>query len=93
VPTIESILVDRLAFLPEAGKRLLAPVVKLRVDTGDIVAPETMSCALTYRGQALPQDGDGWTIPLDHRSKRLLLTVSATYRGATRTLSLPVTPR
>jgi hypothetical protein len=93
VPTIESILVDRLAFLPEAGKRLLAPVVKLRIDTGDIVAPDATSCALTYRGRTLPRDLDGWTIPKDHRSRRLLLTVTATYRGATRTLTLPVTPR
>jgi hypothetical protein len=93
VPTIESILVDRLAFLPEAGKLLAVPAVKLRIDTGAIVVPETTSCALTYRGRTLPRDVDGWTIPTDHRSRRLLLTVTATYRGATRTLTVPVTPR
>ncbi len=92
-PVIESILVNRLAFLPEAGKKLPAPTVQVRLWTNEIVDAETMSCTLTYRGKALPRAGDGWLIPKDYRTKRLLLSVTATYNGATRTISLPVTPR
>ena len=92
-PVIESLLVNRLAFLPEAGKTLPAPSVRVRLWTNEIVDAETMACTLSYRGKALPRAGDGWLIPKDYRTKRLLLTVTASYHGATRTISLPVTPR
>jgi hypothetical protein len=92
-PAIESILVNRLAFLPEAGRTLAAPSVQLRLATTEIVDAETTSCTLTYRGKPLPRAGDGWLIPGEYRRKRLLLTVTATYGGATRTVAVPVTPR
>jgi hypothetical protein len=92
-PSIESILVNRLAFLPEAGRPLAIPAVRLRLDSSEIVDAETTSWTLTHRGRPLPRTGDGWLIPSELRKKRLLLTVTATYRGANRTVALPVTPR
>jgi hypothetical protein len=92
-PSIASILVNRLAFLPEAGKALAVPAVRLRLGSSEVVDAETTSWTLTHRGRPLPRSGDSWLIPREYRKKRLLLTVTATYRGANRTVSLPVIPR
>jgi hypothetical protein len=93
-PTIETILLNADAFMPRAGKTLSIPPVQVRLSTNEIVAAESASCTLTYRGKRLaPVRPSAWRIPRAYREKRLELTVTASYRGATSTISLPVRPR
>jgi hypothetical protein len=93
-PTIDTILLNAQAFVPRAGKTLSIAPVQVRLSTNEIVAAESASCSLTYRGKRLAPDGpSAWQIPKAYRKRRLELTVTASYRGATSTISLPVTPR
>jgi len=93
-PTIQTILVNAAAFMPRAGKTLSVPPVQVRLSTNEIVAADSASCTLTYRGKRLPPvRPSAWRIPGAYREKGLELTITASYRGATSTISLPVMPR
>jgi hypothetical protein len=93
-PTIDTILLNAHAFVPRAGKTLSIAPVQVRLSTNEIVAAESASSTLTYRGKRLaPAGPSAWKIPRTYRKKRLELTVTASYRGATSTVSVPVTPR
>jgi hypothetical protein len=93
-PTIETILLNAHAFMPRAGQTLSLPPVQVRLSTNEIVVAESVSCTLTYRGKRLvPVGPSAWRIPGTYRKQGLELTVTASYRGATSTVSVPVTPR
>lgn len=93
-PSIDSILVNAGALFPKAGRTLTVPTVQVKLSSNQVVAADTMTCKLTFKGKALPSVGTcAWKIPKAYRGKRLVLTLRATYQDATSTLTLPVIPR
>ncbi len=93
-PAIAAVVLSASALLPTAGKTFAVPPVQLKLTTGDIVAADSTTVALTYKGQALkPLRHWAWKIPKTYKGKHLTLKVTATYQGSTRTISLPVVVR
>jgi hypothetical protein len=91
---IRSVLVNATTLLPKAGKVLSIAPLQVRLTTNEIVTADSMTCSLTYKGKPLARRGScTWTIPAALRKKKLLLSVTVTYRGATSSLTLPVSPR
>jgi hypothetical protein len=92
VPRITGVVIPLTVLFPNAGGVLNARAIQLRVDDGAIVRPTSMTCTLKFRGRALRPLAGGcrWRIPKSLKGKSLSLTITARYRGATVTRSLPV---
>ena len=70
------------ALLPKAGKTFTVPAPQVKLTTGDIVAADSITVTLTYKGQALkPRRQWAWKIPKTYKGKHLVLKVAATYQG------------
>jgi hypothetical protein len=93
-PEIRSVLVNATALLPKAGKVLTIAPPQLVLTTRKVVPADSMTCSLTYKGTILAARGScTWRIPVALRRKNLVLSITVTYQGATRSLTLPVRPR
>lgn len=93
-PTITSVLTPLGKLMPKAGSTFAAPKPQLRLATGAVVAPDSMSCSLTLKGKALkPLRACVWTLPKSTKGKTLTLAVTLGYQGATTSLKLPVMPK
>lgn len=93
-PAIDAIVVNAAALFPTAGKTYTVPAPQVKLTTGDIVAADSVTCTLTYKGKALkPLRQWAWMIPKTYKGKHLTLKVTATYQGSTRTISVPVIPK
>ena len=93
-PAIAGIVVSAAALFPTAGKTFTVAAPQVKLTTGDIVAPDSVTLTLTYKGQALkPVRQWAWKIPKTYKGKHLTQNVAVTYQGSTRTISLPVVPK
>lgn len=74
---------------PAAGRAFRVTAASMRLDDGSTAAAQTFRCRATLAGKALRGTGAGgctFAVPKTAKGKRLVVTVSATYRG--RTLSI-----
>jgi hypothetical protein len=93
-PEIRSVMITATSLLPKAGKVLTVSPVQLLLTTKEVVTSESMTCSLTYKGKPLAQRSlCSWKIPAALRKKKLVLSITATYQGATSSVTLPVSPR
>jgi len=93
-PSISAIVVSASALAPKAGATFTVPKPQLRLSTGDMVAPDSVTYTLTYKGQRVkPVRAGAWKLPKSYKGKHLSLTVNAVYQGLTDTVTLPVVPR
>jgi hypothetical protein len=79
------------SFGPKAGKPFSVKVAGVKVppeSTGVSVLPhpDTTSCKATLAGRPLAGTGCSWKIPKTARGKRLAVSVTVTYQGASRTV-------
>jgi hypothetical protein len=92
-PTIRSIAVVASSLFPKAGRAYVVAQPKVRLTDDTLVAPDSAACTLTWKGKALkPTHTCAWKLPLAVRHRHLLLKLSVTYHGETRTITLPVVP-
>jgi hypothetical protein len=92
-PAIAGIILSAVALFPKAGSTYTFAAPQVRLTTGDIVAADSVTCALSYKGVAIkPLRQCTWKIPKTYKAKHLLLKVTAVYGGSTKTISLTVTP-
>jgi hypothetical protein len=79
-PSIADALVPTSFPAAKAGTAFSARGIRLLLDNGEAVAPDTMRCVLKIAGKALKPSGScRWRIPLSARGKRLSLAVTLTY--------------
>jgi hypothetical protein len=77
---------------PRAGKLFSVTLVGIRVATTVVPQPDSYNCRATLAGKPFAGTGTGgctWKLPPKSRGKKLSLTVSASYEGAT--TSMPLT--
>jgi hypothetical protein len=93
-PTVDKILVGAGVLFPKAGRVYRIKGVQVMMSTGEIVKPTTVTCRLTLRGKALRalQGGCAWRIPKTYLKKKLVLIITASYRGASGSFRLSVVP-
>lgn len=85
-PEIVSIRASFAPGQPQQGKAFALAAPTLRLSSGQEVAPQAYSCKATLGGKALKAAGRcRWAIPKKSKGKRLVVTVTATYAGATAT--------
>jgi hypothetical protein len=93
-PQIQSIMLPLGALVPKAGKTLAVPSLQVKLSTNQVVSADSVTCTLSYRGKAIHPVGTcAWKLPKADKKKRLALTITATYQGATATMTVPVIPR
>jgi hypothetical protein len=93
-PTIQGIVLAASALFPKAGSTFSMAAPQVKLTTGDIVAPDTATATLSYKGQAIKPAGQlAWKIPKSYKGKNLVLKVTAVYGTSTKSISLTVTPR
>jgi hypothetical protein len=91
-PDIQGVMVTtKPSFGPRAGKRFSVEVAGLRLPpTGDPVAvlphPDSTTCAATLGARRLSGTGCSWKIPKKTRGKALVVKVTVTYEGASKTI-------
>ena len=78
--------------LAKAGKVLRVPPLQLVLTDGTITTADSQTCTLKLKGKKLPAlaGGCAWKIPKAGKKKRLVLTITYSYGGASRTTSWPV---
>lgn len=90
---IRSVLVGAASYFAKAGSRYTVSVPNIRLSDDTIVTPDSATCTLTWKGKALkPLRTCGWKLPLAVKKKHLVLKVTVSYHGTTRTLTLPIVP-
>ena len=93
-PEINAIVLSLSALFPKAGATFSISAPQVRLATGDIVAADTVTATLSYKGQALKPAGQlAWKIPKSYKGRHLVLKVTAVYGSSTKSISLTVTPR
>ena len=93
-PAIDGIVLAATALLPKAGATFSITTPQVKLTTGDIVAADSVTCTLSYKGQAIkPARACAWKIPKTVKGKHLVLKVTAVYGASTKSISLTVTPR
>ena len=89
-----SVLLNATSLLPKVGKVLTISPVQVMLTTQEIVTSDSMTCLLTYKGKPLVQRAlCSWKLPVALRKKKMTLSVTVTYQGATTSVTLPVSPR
>jgi hypothetical protein len=81
-----SILVSPL--VPKAGKRFTVTVMGAKLDSDEIVMPDSYSCTATLAGRVLKGSGTGgcsWALPKKARGKKLVVDATVSYKGASDT--------
>ena len=91
-PTIKSVVYPGTLLLPRAGKILSARGVRLGLDDGEVVSPDSMTCVLKLAGKTIAPVAGGckWRIPLSAKGKTGTLRITATYKGQTTNQALPI---
>lgn len=93
-PAIDGIVLAATALFPKAGSTFSITTPQVKLTTGDIVAADSVTCTLSYKGQAIkPARACAWKIPKTVKGKHLVLKVTAVYGASTKSVSLTVTPR
>ena len=93
-PAIDGIVLAATALFPKAGSTFSITTPQVKLTTGDIVAADSVTCTLSYKGQAIkPARACAWKIPKTVKGKHLVLKVTAVYGASTKSISLTVTPR
>jgi hypothetical protein len=93
-PQISGVVIPATALFPKAGKVFRVSGIQVRLASNEIVAADSVSCSLAYRGAMLKSARPcAWLIPKQYRKKLLTLTLTVSYGGATKTITLPVRPR
>lgn len=92
-PTITMVVISATALFPKAGGTMTVPAPMLRLGNDAVVAAASFTCKLTYKGGAVkPLRKCAWKLPKAYKGKRLSLTVTASYKGQSSTVTLPVKP-
>ena len=92
-PAIAGIILSAPALFPKAGSVYTFAAPQVKLTTGDIVAADSVTCTLSYKGVAIkPLRQWAWKIPKADKGKHLVLKLTAVYGGSTKTISLTVTP-
>jgi hypothetical protein len=93
-PEIRSVVINATSLLPRAGKIFTIPPVQVMLTSSEIVTSDSMTCSLTYKGKLLAQRAPcSWKIPSALRNKKLRLSLTVVYQGATSSVAFPVSPR
>jgi hypothetical protein len=78
---IKAISIPRESIRPRAARQLFVPV-RIRLGDGTSTDPDAVACKLAYKGHALkPVAQCTWFIAKKYRGKKLVLTITAVYRG------------
>jgi hypothetical protein len=88
--SFDSILVSQKPLVPKAGKRFTVNVMGAKLDTGEVVKPDSYSCTATLAGRALKGSGTGgcsWALSKKARGKKLVVNVTISYQGVSDTFS------
>ena len=88
--SFDSILVSPKPLVPKAGKRFTVRVMGAKLDTGEVVKPDSYSCSATLGGRALRGSGAGgcsWALPKRARGKKLTVDISISYQGTSDTFT------
>jgi hypothetical protein len=85
-PEIVQVRVGFVPGQPRAGRAFALGSPTLRLSSGQMVAPASYTCRATLAGRVLRATGRcRWRLPRNARSKRLVVTVRASYGGVTAT--------
>ena len=71
---------------PKAGHVFRLAATQLRLDDGSVVKADSVTCVATLSGKRLA-GRCAWHIPKNGRGKRLVITLTAHYQGATATFT------
>ncbi len=96
VITISSVKVKSRPAVPVAGLALTVFVSSITLGTGESVFPERVQCRAKLGGASLKGRGKGgctFRIPKAAGGKKLLVTVTAAYKGKTKTKAISYTVR
>jgi hypothetical protein len=95
-PNIHGIVTQLKPTLPKAGRRFAIVVGGLKVGPDQAISvlpqPDSYSCRAKVAGRVLKGTGTGkcsWLIPKKARRKQLVVTLTLSYQGATRTFKFP----
>ncbi|MCW2964631.1 MAG: hypothetical protein JWO17_1883 [Actinomycetia bacterium] len=93
-PRVKALLIPSGLLFAKAGKVLRVPPLRLLLIDGTTVTADSQTCTLTFKGKKLPAlaGGCAWKIPKTYRKARLVLKISYSYGGATKSTSWPVYP-
>jgi hypothetical protein len=93
-PTVRSIVIGAVSLFPKAGRIFAFPLLQVRLTDNETVRADSETCTLSYKGKTLrPVRVCAWKLPVSLRKKNLVLKLTITYHGTTRTLMMPVSPR
>jgi len=91
-PDIQGVTITtKPAFGPKAGKRFAIEIAGLKLPPSDqpvsiLPQPESTTCAATLAGRRLAGSGCSWKLPKKARGKSLVVSVTVTYQGASKTI-------
>ena len=83
-PVLDSLAARFSPARPKAGKLFRVASTSLRLDDGNDVRAERITCIARVNGKRLA-GRCSWRIPANARGKRLVVTITARYRGASAT--------
>jgi hypothetical protein len=83
-PTVEEMSATFVPTQPRAGKRFALGTARLRLSDGETVRPDSIACVARLARRVLrPVGRCAWRIPATARGKRLVVTLTPRYGGAT----------
>jgi len=93
-PKVKALLLPSAVLFVKAGKVLRVPRLQLILTDGTTAKTDTQTCTLKLKGKNLPALAGcfAWKIPKADKKKRLLLTITYSYGGVSKTTSWPVVP-
>jgi hypothetical protein len=93
-PSIQGLMLNAAALFPKAGKVFAIHALQVKLSTNQIVAADTITCTLSFKGKALAPVGTcAWKLPKTLRNKKLSLKVTAGYQEATQSITLLIWPK
>ena len=85
VPVLESIVAAFAPKAPKAGAVFRVSSTRLRTDEGETVTAERITCRATLAGKRLAGTSCRWRLARTAAKKKLVVRITATYKGATET--------
>jgi hypothetical protein len=85
-PVLDTLVAHFAPAKPKHGKPFRLSGTTLRVEDGTVVKADSITCVANLNGKRLA-GRCSWRIPADARGKRLVVTLTAHYRGATATFT------
>jgi hypothetical protein len=84
-PVLESIVAVFAPKAPRAGAVFRVARAQLRLDEGEMVTPDRITCTATLAGKRLKGTACRWKLSRTAKKKRLVVRITATYKGVAET--------